>query len=259
MDSAYEMGHIRKLQARHMQMQEKTFTKWINNIVQHARVSAAGPAPQVPPLCPQLPGRWAQGANCEPSWLRPVLLPPGWCSRFHRPGPGMEQTGEAGLTLCLFLIPSQVGIKIQNLCTELADGTHLLRLLELISGEALPPPNRGRMRVHFLENSSRALAFLRAKVGTGERVPGRGAGVGSGDRPDDRIIFPGLATGLSRGSGARTQEEQLGYGVQEAKPYFAQFTRLKGHPPGWSWNNHCPQWEGMKSAFAYNERLWSLS
>uniref|UniRef100_A0A4X1V167 Calponin-homology (CH) domain-containing protein n=1 Tax=Sus scrofa TaxID=9823 RepID=A0A4X1V167_PIG len=94
MDSAYEMGHVRKLQARHMQMQEKTFTKWINNIFQHGRV----------------------------------------------------------------------GIKIQNLYTELADGTHLLRLLELISGEALPPPNRGRMRVHFLENSSRALAFLRAKV-----------------------------------------------------------------------------------------------
>ncbi|XP_061286842.1 spectrin beta chain, non-erythrocytic 5 isoform X2 [Bos javanicus] len=94
MDSAYEMGHIRKLQARHMQMQEKTFTKWINNIFQHGRV----------------------------------------------------------------------GIEIQNLCTELADGTHLLRLLELISGEALPPPNRGRMRVHFLENNSRALAFLRAKV-----------------------------------------------------------------------------------------------
>ncbi|XP_055291885.1 spectrin beta chain, non-erythrocytic 5 [Moschus berezovskii] len=94
MDSVYEMGHVRKLQARHMQMQEKTFTKWINSIFQHGRV----------------------------------------------------------------------GIEIQNLCTELADGTHLLRLLELISGEALPPPNRGRMRVHFLENSSRALAFLRAKV-----------------------------------------------------------------------------------------------
>ncbi|KAI4540410.1 hypothetical protein MG293_009451 [Ovis ammon polii] len=94
MDSAYEMGHIRKLQARHMQVQEKTFTKWINSIFQRGRV----------------------------------------------------------------------GIEIHNLCTELADGTHLLRLLELISGEALPPPNRGRMRVHFLENSSRALAFLRAKV-----------------------------------------------------------------------------------------------
>ncbi|XP_031791592.1 spectrin beta chain, non-erythrocytic 5 [Piliocolobus tephrosceles] len=94
MDSQYETGHIRKLQARHMQMQEKTFTKWINNVFQ--------------------------------------------CG--------------------------QVGIKIRNLYTELADGIHLLRLLELISGEALPPPSRGRLRVHFLENSSRALAFLRAKV-----------------------------------------------------------------------------------------------
>ncbi|XP_034850492.1 spectrin beta chain, non-erythrocytic 5 [Mirounga leonina] len=58
----------------------------------------------------------------------------------------------------------RVGIKLQNLYTELADGTHLLRLLELISGEALPPPSRGRLRAHFLENSSHALAFLRAKV-----------------------------------------------------------------------------------------------
>lgn len=65
--------------------------------------------------------------------------------------------------------PSQVDLKIQNLYKELADGTHLLRLLELISGEVLPPPSRGRMRVHFLENCSWALAFLRAKVGTRER------------------------------------------------------------------------------------------
>lgn len=208
---------------------------------------------------PQLPGRWTQGADSELRWLRPVIIPPGWGSRFHCRGPGMEQTREAGLTLCLFLIPSQVGIEIHNLCTELADGTHLLRLLELISGEALPPPNRGRMRVHFLENSSRALAFLRAKVGTGERAPGLGAGVGGGDRPDERIIFPGLGTGPNRGSRAGIQEEQLGYRVQEAKPYFAQFFRLREHPPGWSWNNRCPQWAGMQSAFAYNERLWSLS
>ncbi|KAM9202881.1 spectrin beta chain, non-erythrocytic 5 [Dugong dugon] len=94
MDSEYEMGHVCRLQAQHRQMQEKTFTNWINNVFQHGRV----------------------------------------------------------------------GIKIQSLYTELGDGTHLLRLLELISGEALPPPNRGRLRVHFLENNSRALAFLRAEV-----------------------------------------------------------------------------------------------
>ncbi|XP_035564644.1 spectrin beta chain, non-erythrocytic 5 [Canis lupus dingo] len=94
MDSAYEMSLVRKLQAQHTRMQEKTFTNWINNIFWHGRV----------------------------------------------------------------------GIKIRNLYRELADGTHLLRLLELISGEALPPPSRGHMRAHFLENSSRALAFLRGKV-----------------------------------------------------------------------------------------------
>lgn len=102
----------------------------------------------------------------------------------------MGQTGAVRLTLCLLhplpcLLHAQVGIKIQNLYTELADGTHLLRLLELISGEVLPPPSRGHMRIHFLENSTRALAFLRAKVGTGERASGRGAGVGSRDRLGD--------------------------------------------------------------------------
>ncbi|KAJ8776880.1 hypothetical protein J1605_015057 [Eschrichtius robustus] len=115
MDSAYKMGHICKLRAQHIQMQEKTFTKRINNIFQHGRM----------------------------------------------------------------------GIKIQNLYTELAVGTHLLWLLEPISGEVLLPPNQDHMRIHFLENSSRALAFLRAKVDTGERASGRGAGVGSGDRLDD--------------------------------------------------------------------------
>lgn len=104
----------------------------------------------------------------------------------------MGQTGE-GDCPCAFPCPSQVGIKIQNLYTELADGTHLLRLLELISGEALPPPSRGRMRAHFLENSSHALAFLRAKVGTGEPASGQGAGAGSGDLLGSLITFPGLA------------------------------------------------------------------
>ncbi|XP_076785650.1 spectrin beta chain, non-erythrocytic 5 isoform X3 [Arvicanthis niloticus] len=94
MDSEYEIGHVRKLQAQHAHMQKKTFTNWINNIFRLGRV----------------------------------------------------------------------GIRIQNLYTELADGAYLLRLLELISGEALPSPSPGCLRVHFLENNSHALAFLRAKV-----------------------------------------------------------------------------------------------
>ena len=39
MDSEYEIGHVRKLQAQHTHMQEKTFTKWINNIFRLGRVS----------------------------------------------------------------------------------------------------------------------------------------------------------------------------------------------------------------------------
>ncbi|KAM4663546.1 spectrin beta chain, non-erythrocytic 5 [Discoglossus pictus] len=55
-------------------------------------------------------------------------------------------------------------IQITDIFTELEDGLYLLLLLELISGEQLPRPARGKMRVHFLENNSKALAFLRTKV-----------------------------------------------------------------------------------------------
>lgn len=45
MDSEYEVGRVRKLQARHAQMQEKTFTNWINNIFRLGRVSKAWAPP----------------------------------------------------------------------------------------------------------------------------------------------------------------------------------------------------------------------
>lgn len=88
----------------------------------------------------------------------------------------MGCAGDAGLTPHLPQSTPQVGIRIQDLYTELTDGTHLLRLLELISGEALPAPSPGRLRVHFLENSSHALAFLRAKVCSGKVFLGRELG-----------------------------------------------------------------------------------
>lgn len=61
MDSAYEMSHIRKLQAQHMRMQEKTFTNWINNIFQHGRVSVAGCVPQPSSAVPPAPWSVASG------------------------------------------------------------------------------------------------------------------------------------------------------------------------------------------------------
>lgn len=53
MASEYEMGHIRQLQAWHTHMQEKTFTKWVNNIFRLGRVSVAGITPSL--------GQWTWG------------------------------------------------------------------------------------------------------------------------------------------------------------------------------------------------------
>lgn len=58
----------------------------------------------------------------------------------------------------------QVRAEIENIYTDLKDGIYLMQLLELLSGESLPRPNRGKMRVHFLENNSKAITFLKSKV-----------------------------------------------------------------------------------------------
>ncbi|GBP22289.1 Spectrin beta chain [Eumeta japonica] len=55
----------------------------------------------------------------------------------------------------------RVGCRIGDLYVDLRDGKMLITLLEVLSGENLPRPTKGRMRIHCLENVDKALQFLR--------------------------------------------------------------------------------------------------
>ncbi|KAK7507079.1 hypothetical protein BaRGS_00001930 [Batillaria attramentaria] len=54
----------------------------------------------------------------------------------------------------------RVNCKINDLYVDLRDGKMLMKLLEVLSGERLPRPTKGKMRIHCLENVDKALTFL---------------------------------------------------------------------------------------------------
>lgn len=54
----------------------------------------------------------------------------------------------------------RIGCRIQDLYIDLRDGKMLMKLLEVLSGERLPRPTKGKMRIHCLENVDKALQFL---------------------------------------------------------------------------------------------------
>ncbi|KAJ8340937.1 hypothetical protein SKAU_G00332280 [Synaphobranchus kaupii] len=58
-------------------------------------------------------------------------------------------------------ILSRVSCRISDLYLDLRDGRMLIKLLEVLSGEKLPKPTKGRMRIHCLENVDKALQFLK--------------------------------------------------------------------------------------------------
>uniref|UniRef100_A0A8C4RBP7 Spectrin beta chain, non-erythrocytic 2 n=1 Tax=Eptatretus burgeri TaxID=7764 RepID=A0A8C4RBP7_EPTBU len=55
----------------------------------------------------------------------------------------------------------RVTCRILDLYMDLRDGRMLIKLLEVLCGEALPKPTRGKMRIHSLENVDKTLQFLK--------------------------------------------------------------------------------------------------
>lgn len=52
-------------------------------------------------------------------------------------------------------------LRVNDLYIDLRDGRLLIVLLEILSGDNLRKPTRGRMRIHCLENVEKALEYLR--------------------------------------------------------------------------------------------------
>jgi len=72
----------------------------------------------------------------------------------------------------------RVQFRMHDLYKDLRDGRMLISLLEILSGEKLPKPSKGKMRIHCLENVNNALTFLKSQkvhlenVGTHDIVDG---------------------------------------------------------------------------------------
>ncbi|TNN65616.1 Alpha-actinin-1 [Liparis tanakae] len=57
----------------------------------------------------------------------------------------------------------KAGTQIDNIEEDFRDGLKLMLLLEVISGERLAKPERGKMRVHKISNVNKALDFIAGK------------------------------------------------------------------------------------------------
>ncbi|NXK43611.1 ACTN4 protein, partial [Piprites chloris] len=88
----------------------------------------------------------------------------------------------------------KAGTQIENIDEDFRDGLKLMLLLEVISGERLPKPERGKMRVHKINNVNKALDFIASKgvklVSIGAEGP-CGGSVGSGSGPAGSLGWAG--------------------------------------------------------------------
>lgn len=103
----------------------------------------------------------------EDEWEREGLLDPAW-----------EKQQKKTFTAWCNSHLRKAGTQIENIEDDFRNGLKLMLLLEVISGEQLPKPDRGKMRIHKLSNVNKALQFIESKgvrlvsIGSEEIVDG---------------------------------------------------------------------------------------
>ncbi|XP_056445751.1 alpha-actinin-1 [Gadus chalcogrammus] len=108
----------------------------------------------------------------EDSWDRDLLLDPAW-----------EKQQRKTFTAWCNSHLRKAGTQIDNIEEDFRDGLKLMLLLEVISGERLAKPERGKMRVHKISNVNKALDFI---AGKGVKLVSIGAEGGRGQRTTSR-------------------------------------------------------------------------
>ncbi|KAJ3591079.1 hypothetical protein NHX12_009026 [Muraenolepis orangiensis] len=88
----------------------------------------------------------------ENDWDRDLLLDPAW-----------EKQQRKTFTAWCNSHLRKAGTQIESIEEDFRDGLKLMLLLEVISGERLPKPERGKMRVHKINNVNKALDFIASK------------------------------------------------------------------------------------------------
>uniref|UniRef100_A0A8C9ZBG2 Actinin alpha 4 n=1 Tax=Sander lucioperca TaxID=283035 RepID=A0A8C9ZBG2_SANLU len=88
----------------------------------------------------------------ENDWDRDMLLDPAW-----------ERQQRKTFTAWCNSHLRKSGTQIENIEEDFRDGLKLMLLLEVIAGERLPKPERGKMRVHKINNVNKALDFIASK------------------------------------------------------------------------------------------------
>jgi len=88
----------------------------------------------------------------EEEWERDELLDPAW-----------ERQQKKTFTAWCNSHLRKAGTSIENIEEDFQNGLKLMLLLEVISGEQLPKPDRGKMRIHKLSNVNKALQFIEGK------------------------------------------------------------------------------------------------